>query len=77
MDIRDTSQLKPYTLQFWGYDPEHIGQTQLLSRDVLVSEDTVAAMTSKKVPKYLRFVVKDGQALVIREDCVMSLWEQI
>lgn len=67
--------LKPYELWYWGYDPDNLGQSQMLRKEVLVSDSTLSRMTSADKQTYWEFVVDDGQKWLVADDLVLQLRE--
>lgn len=71
------SLMKPYLLQYWGYNENDETTTVLRSKDVLASDETINAMLGFKKHQYLKFLIKDGQDFIISADCVHSLTSEI
>lgn len=67
------NEMKPFELWYWGYDPDNVGQTQVLRKDVLVSNKTYEKILSKQDYSYYEFIIDDGQKWIVSADCVMQL----
>lgn len=67
--------LKRYELWYWGYDPDNLGQSQMLSKEVLVSDRTLNRMASADKQAYWEFIIDDGQKWLVADDLVLQLRE--
>jgi hypothetical protein len=48
-------------------------RTSMRSKEVLAPEQTLQDMVSKDRPRYLRFIIGEGETFYISADCVISL----
>ncbi|VDG18771.1 hypothetical protein [Lactobacillus brevis] [Lactiplantibacillus mudanjiangensis] len=69
--------MKSYEVWYWGYDPDNLGQTQLLARDVLVSEATLKRFLSPIKYDYYEFLVGDGEKWIVADSLIMQLTEKV
>ncbi|GEB75607.1 hypothetical protein KQI03_03605 [Levilactobacillus brevis] len=69
--------LKSYDLWYWGYDPDNHGQSQMLRKEVLVSETTLKRFLSRAKYDYYEFVIDDGQKWIVASDLVLQLRERV
>lgn len=67
------NDMQPYELWYWGYDPDNVGQTQIIRREVLVSCKTYERILSKQDYGYYEFIIDDGQKWILAADCIMQL----
>lgn len=67
-------QQKYYELWYWGYYDRLPECTQLLVKPVVVPPETREQMLSNKSNvRYYRFIVDDGEEMLVVRDCVHSL----
>ena len=50
------TMLKSYEVWYWGYDPDNLGQTQMLRKDVLVSDAMLKRCMSRTKYDYLSLI---------------------
>ena len=56
--------LKRYLLEYWGYDSDHVGETEILLKEVLVPNKTLNALLSENGNTHYEFIIADGQSFI-------------
>ncbi|VDG26359.1 hypothetical protein [Lactiplantibacillus mudanjiangensis] len=74
--MKNDEVLKSYEVWYWGYDKDNRGQTQMLRRDVLVSESMLKRFLSPIEYSYYEFVVGDGERWIVADALIMQLVEK-
>ncbi|KID42709.1 hypothetical protein ACSOCI_06500 [Levilactobacillus brevis] len=69
--------LKSYEVWYWGYDPDNLGQSQMLRKEVLVSEPMLKRFLSRTKYDYYEFIIDDGQTWIVASDLVLQLREKV
>lgn len=67
---------KSYLLQYWGYNEKDETDTTLRSKDVVATEETVNQLTANSEQQFFKFIIKDGEELIIRREYIHSLTRQ-
>ncbi|MFT8630658.1 hypothetical protein [Liquorilactobacillus hordei] len=67
---------KSYLLQYWGYNEKDETDTTLRSKDVVATEETVDQLTANSEQQFFKFIIKDGEELIIRREYIHSLTRQ-
>ncbi|QER67590.1 hypothetical protein [Paucilactobacillus nenjiangensis] len=64
--------MQSFNMIFWTYGNDEM-RTSMRSKEVLAPEQTLQDMVSKDRPRYLRFIIGEGETFYISADCVISL----